>query len=88
MVKEGPTIFGYDWPMILFIYLLLGGYEGACNAISSWIEDGKMVYNHHRCLRGPLLPLLLDGGAHVVVMLIEQLVTFMTPASKVVGTLG
>lgn len=38
--------------------------------VTSWIDNGDMVYNHDWCLRGLVLPLLLDGRAHVVVMLI------------------
>ena len=52
---------------------------GARQAVLSWIEDGDMVYMHHWCLRGPMLPLLHVGSAHVVVMLTNELVVYMTP---------
>ena len=65
---------------------LLGSSRRECRGfVSSWTNDGDMAYSHHWCLRGPMLPLLPDGGAHVVVMLSEQLVVFMTPNSRVMG---
>lgn len=62
MVEEGPSGPGMNGPMMYW-----GAYEGACGAITSWTEHGDMVYNHHRCLRGLMLLVLPNGGAHVVV---------------------
>lgn len=36
-------------------------------------------------VRGPMLSMLHDGGAHVVVMLTKELVVYMTPDSRGCG---
>lgn len=83
VVKDGSLNLGSDQPIVY-----RGANEGANGVVSGWIEDGDMVYNHHLCLRGLVLALLPDGGAHVVVMLKKLFVAFMTPDSSVVGRLG
>lgn len=84
MVEEGLPIHGFNQ-----LVMYWGAYEGVHGAGTSWIEDGDMVHNHHWCLRGLMLPLLHNGRAHfVVVMLIEQLVAFMTFDTRVVDRLG
>ena len=85
MVEEGLANYGFDQ-----LVMYQGAYEEVHGGVTSWIEDGGMVHNHHWSLRGSMLPLLHNGGAHVVVvvLLIEQLVAFMTPDSRVVDRLG
>ena len=56
--------------------------------VTSWNKDGDIVYNHHQCFRGPMLPFLPNGVVDVVLMLTLQLLAFMTPDSRVVETLG
>lgn len=58
------------------------------SGVTSWNKDSDMVYNHHQCLRGLMLPLLLDEVAHLIVILTEQLVVFMNLDSRVVDRLG
>lgn len=58
------------------------------SGVTNWNKDSDVVYNHHQCLRGLMLPLLRDEVAHVIVILTEQLVVFMTPNSKVMDRLG
>lgn len=67
VVEENHAVLGSIRPIVYGG----GGYEGARGTVSSWIKDGDMVYSHHQCLRGPMLPLLLDGETCVVEMLIE-----------------
>lgn len=54
MMVEGPSTPRSDQLVVYW-----GAYEGACEVVPSWIEDGNMVYNHHCCLMRPMLPLFL-----------------------------
>lgn len=56
MMEGGPSTHGFDQSIVYY-----GAYEGASEAISSWTENDDMVYNHHCCLKGPMLPMLPDG---------------------------
>ena len=47
---------------------VLGSIWGSTWVVSSWIEDGDIVYNHYHCLKGHMLTLLPDGRANVVML--------------------
>ena len=49
VLEEGPSSLGFNRPMI---------YRGTHEVVFSWTEDGDMAYNHHQCLRRPMLSLL------------------------------
>lgn len=50
VMEEGPSALGSDQPIVYW-----GAYERVRGVVSSWTEDGDMVYNHYCCLRGPML---------------------------------